>query len=81
MTIITMATSKGGAGKTMIAQLLLGAVADRGHRVAAIDADLNRTLANWVEVFAGRPITVVAQTDETEIVPLASSLDPIIPLT
>jgi chromosome partitioning protein len=81
MTIITMATSKGGAGKTTIAQLLLGAVADRGHRVAAIDADLNRTLANWVEVFAGRPITVVAQTDETEIVPLASSLDPIIPLT
>ena len=75
MTIITMATSKGGAGKTTIAQLLLGAVADRGHRVAAIDADLNRTLANWVEVFAGRPITVVAQTDETEIVPLASSLD------
>jgi chromosome partitioning protein len=42
MTIITMATSKGGAGKTTIAQLLLGAVADRGHRVAAIDADLLR---------------------------------------
>jgi chromosome partitioning protein len=75
MAIITMATSKGGAGKTTIAQLLLGALADRGHRVAAIDADLNHTLANWVEVFAGRPITVVAQTDETEIVPLASSLE------
>jgi chromosome partitioning protein len=75
MAIITMATSKGGAGKTTIAQLLLGALADRGHRVAAIDADLNRTLVNWVAVFAGRPITVVAQTDETEIVSLASSLE------
>jgi chromosome partitioning protein len=75
MTIITMATSKGGAGKTTIAELLLGSLADRGHRVAAIDADLNRTLANWVEVFSNRAITVKAETDETEIVPLATTLE------
>lgn len=75
MTIITMATSKGGAGKTTIAELLIGSLADRGHRVAAIDADLNRTLANWVEVFSNRPITVKAETDETEIVPLATALE------
>lgn len=75
MTTITMATSKGGAGKTTIAELLIGTLADRGHRVAAIDADLNRTLANWVEVFTSHPITVRAETDETEIVPLATTLE------
>lgn len=75
MSIITLATSKGGAGKTTVAQLLVGSLSDRGYRVAAIDADLNRTLANWVEVFSTRPITVLAQTDETEIVSLAESLD------
>ena len=75
MTIITMATSKGGAGKTTIAELLIGTLADRGHRVAAIDADLNRTLATWVEVISGRSITVKSETDETEIVPLASALE------
>lgn len=75
MTIITMATSKGGAGKTTIAELLIGSLADRGHRVAAIDADLNRTLTNWVEVFSNRPVTMKAETDETEIVPLATALE------
>jgi chromosome partitioning protein len=75
MTTITMATSKGGAGKTTIAQLLIGTLADRGHRIAAIDIDRNRTLATWVEALSRRPVTIRAETDETEIVPLATELE------
>ena len=75
MSIITVATSKGGAGKTTVAQVLLGALADRGYQVAAIDADFNRTLANWCETFSEYPINCHAELDETKIVPTAGELD------
>jgi chromosome partitioning protein len=75
MSIITMATSKGGAGKTTVAQALLGTVARHGHRVAAIDADFNHTLSRWVSTFATYPIDARAELDETRIVPLAAELE------
>ncbi len=75
MSIITVATSKGGAGKTTIAAVILGALCERGYQVAALDADLNRTLCNWVEVFAKYPITAKAELDETQIVSLAGELE------
>ncbi len=75
MSIITVATSKGGAGKTTIAAVILGALAERGYKVAALDADLNRTLCNWIEVFARYPITAKAELDETQIVSLAGELE------
>ena len=75
MSIITVATSKGGAGKTTVAQVLLGALAEQGYRVAAIDVDLNRTLANWCETFSRYPITCRAELDETNIVPTAGELE------
>ena len=75
MSIITMATSKGGAGKTTVAQALLGTLARHGHRVAAIDADFNHTLSSWVSTFAAYPIDARAELDETRIVPLAAELE------
>ncbi len=75
MSIITIATSKGGAGKTTVAQVLLGAFAVRGFRVAAIDADFNQTLANWCETFSSYPISIRAELDETKIVPAAGELE------
>ena len=75
MTIVTCATSKGGAGKTTVAQVLLGAFSDRGYRVAAIDSDFNRTLANWCDAIASYPVTCAAEVDESKIVPLASELE------
>jgi chromosome partitioning protein len=75
MSIITMATSKGGAGKTTVAQVLLGALASRGYHVAAIDADFNHTLSNWARTFAAYPIDVQTELDETKIVPLAAELE------
>ena len=72
--IITIATTKGGAGKTTIAELLLGATAEAGHRVAAIDADLNHSLTDWVSHFNRYPITIQHELDEGKIIPTVESL-------
>jgi len=74
MTTITIATSKGGAGKTTLALAIAGTLAARGHRVAAIDADYNHSLADWVERFAA-PVTVARELDETRLIPLAGELE------
>lgn len=74
MSIITIATSKGGAGKTTLAQLLAGSIARRGHRVAAIDADYNHSLADWASTFSPAGITIRHELDEKKIIPLAQEL-------
>lgn len=75
MSIITIATSKGGAGKTTLAQVLTGTIAARGHRVAAIDADYNHSLADWVTTFGSYPITAHAELDESKLIGLAEELE------
>ena len=47
MTIITIASSKGGPGKTTLAQLIVGTLADEGVSVAALDADPTGGLSRW----------------------------------
>ncbi len=74
MSIITIATTKGGAGKTTLARLILGRSALSGLKTAALDADFNHTLTDWVTTAARSPITVRHELDETKIVPLVSEL-------
>lgn len=74
MTIITIASSKGGAGKTTLAQILAGSVAERGHRVAVIDADLNHSFATWAKTFQRYPLSVHEELREGKIIPLADRL-------
>lgn len=74
MSIITIATSKGGAGKTTIAQLIAGTIASKGYSVAAIDADYNHSFADWVRTFERYPITAHTELNETKIIPLAEEL-------
>ena len=74
MSIITVATTKGGAGKTTLARLILGRTAQMGLTPAAIDADFNRTLTDWATAFAKPPLTVRHELDETKIVTLVSEL-------
>ena len=75
MSIITVATTKGGAGKTTLVRLILARLAAMsGLKVAAIDADFNHTLTDWVTTAAKHPITIRHELDETKIVPLASEL-------
>src|SRR5208337_1766418 len=74
MSIITIATTKGGAGKTTLARLILGRSALSGQKAAALDADFNHTLTDWVSTVAKSPITVRHELDETKIVPLVAEL-------
>ena len=74
MTIIAIATTKGGAGKTTLARLILARAALAGLKTAAVDADFNRTLTDWVNTAAKHPITVRHELDETKIVPLVGEL-------
>ena len=74
MSIITIATTKGGAGKTTIARLILGTLAARGLKVAGLDVDLNHTLTDWVRTVARHPITIEHELVETRIVPLVTQL-------
>lgn len=46
--IISVATQKGGAGKTMLTELLAGEFAARNMTVGLIDMDGQQTLTHWV---------------------------------
>jgi chromosome partitioning protein len=74
VSIITVATTKGGAGKTTLVRLILARLAMSGLKVAAVDADFNHTLTDWVTTAAKHPITIRHELDETKIVPLVSEL-------
>jgi len=74
MSIITIASTKGGAGKTTLARLILGRLAPTGRRLAAIDADWNRTLTDWITSLAKLPVTVRHELDADAIVPLVTEL-------
>lgn len=73
-TIITIASSKGGAGKTTVARLLLGHAAHRGLRAVAVDADLNHSLAEWCERISRDKIPAHPETDETKILDTVDAL-------
>jgi chromosome partitioning protein len=74
VSIITIATTKGGAGKTTLARVILSRCAHAGLKVAAVDTDTNHTLADWVTTSAKHPMTARHEVDETQIVPLVSEL-------
>src|SRR5262245_2809742 len=71
---ITIASSKGGAGKTTIARLVLRHALRCGYRAAAIDSDLNQALTNWIKRFSV-PVDVRGGIDETSIIPTVQELE------
>lgn len=75
MSIISIATSKGGAGKTTLAAIIAGAACNRSLSVAVIDADYNHSLTDWVNTFKQYPIEVHHELREANIVPLAAELE------
>jgi chromosome partitioning protein len=74
--ILTIASQKGGAGKTTLARVLAPTLARRGLRIACIDADPNRGLADWLELYAGRgpAVTLRAEADERALARLPATL-------
>ncbi len=75
MSIITVATSKGGAGKTTVAQVIIGSACDAGLSVGVIDADYNHSLRDWLTTFETYPVDLRYELDETKLVPLAAELE------
>lgn len=73
MSIVTIASSKGGAGKTTIARVLLGYASRHGLSAGALDADLNHSLKDWAKQHQAS-FEVRAEIDETRIVPTVSEL-------
>src|SRR5271169_3540800 len=72
--ILTVASSKGGCGKTTLARIILGRLALAGYSVAAVDADFNHSLTDWVRSISHYPIAVEHELRETEVGPLVSRL-------
>ena len=77
--ILTVASTKGGAGKTTIVMALAGTLAAEGLRVAVVDADPSRAYASWAEnAYEGVAVIVRAEADEAR---LAEAIDELSPVT
>jgi chromosome partitioning protein len=69
MPIITIASSKGGPGKTTLTQLIVSTLAAEGFNVVALDADPTGGLSRWASrLYEGPPFTC---QHEAEDAPLA----------
>ncbi len=75
MSIITLATTKGGAGKTTVAQMIIGAVGHQGYSVGVVDCDPNGTLSSWVADCSKLDIDCRHVQDDTQIVTEARKLE------
>ena len=69
--IVTIASSKGGVGKTVLAACLATNLAARGYHVAVVDADPNASLADWYSVYSGPAITCMTESGHVEVVDVA----------
>jgi chromosome partitioning protein len=67
MPVLTIASSKGGPGKTTICQVLAAALAGE-FRVVALDADPTQALSRWAsKAYEGPPFEAMAEPDETRL--------------
>jgi chromosome partitioning protein len=70
--IVTIAQSKGGAGKTTLAATLAPNLAALGYRVTVVDSDRNQSFAAWhANAYEGPAFTCVSEIDHIRVVDLA----------
>ena len=74
MSIITMATTKGGAGKTTVAQMILGSVHQLGYSIGVVDTDENQTLSNWLNTTSSMAIDCKVVLEEAKVADQAQEL-------
>jgi chromosome partitioning protein len=73
MSVLTVAGSKGGAGKTLLCQLLSASLAGE-MRVAVLDADPTQALHRWATgTYEGPEFEAVAEPDETRLAHLIAA--------
>ena len=64
MPVVSMVSSKGGAGKTTTALIIAGEIASAGREVILIDADPNQPLVAWADR-PGKPDNIQVVIDES----------------
>jgi chromosome partitioning protein len=69
--ILTVASSKGGGGKTALVCCLAPNLARQGYRVGVIDADPNASFAAWHAAYQGPAIRCAAEARDVPVVDLA----------
>lgn len=68
MSVLTIASSKGGPGKTTLAMLLAATLAAEGRHVVALDADPTQAFSRWaLKAYEGPAFETHAETDETRL--------------
>jgi chromosome partitioning protein len=68
-TILTIASAKGGCGKSALTAALAVNLAARDYKVAIVDADPNEGISSWHrEAYEGPALTVSAESRHLEIV-------------
>ena len=73
MTVLTIASSKGGPGKTTLAQVIAGSLAGR-MSVVVLDADPTKAFSRWASnAYEGPPREVHAEADETRLAHLIAA--------
>lgn len=70
MPVIAFVTPKGGAGKTTATVLIASELAERGERVAILDADPNQPLEAWgsKEIAPPAGITILADVTDDNLI-------------
>ena len=71
MSILTIASSKGGPGKTTIAMLIALSLAHRKTPCFLIDADPTKALSQWAADVCETPLPCVYEADENKLLDLA----------
>ena len=67
MPVLTVASSKGGPGKSTVCEILAGALAGSCNLVA-LDADPTLAFSRWAsETYEGPAFTTIAETDEARL--------------
>lgn len=76
MPILTIASFKGGPGKTTLCQIIASHCAAIGLRIAVIDADPTKAMSDWHKsTYEGAAFTCVHEISERRIADLALDLD------
>jgi chromosome partitioning protein len=66
--VLTIASSKGGPGKTTVAMLLAGRLAAGGLKIVALDADPTMAFSRWAQnAYEGPAFIARAETDEAQL--------------